>query len=200
MAPLNEAQLHQIRDDRKEQIIRAALKVFSRRGIAGTKMSMIATEAGISQGLFYNYFKSKDELFISLVQEAVESSRASFAELYQAPGSALDRIRLLTESMIQADGSLYFKLIHQAQSSDGVPEKAKQLIEQYSLKMYVDQLLPLFTEGQQAGDIAEGNLEELISSYLTVLSGVMVLSTQEGGGYRIPNADILMRMVTGPGL
>lgn len=51
MAPLNEQQLEQIHDERREQIKKAALKVFARHGINGTKMSMIAAEAGISQGL-----------------------------------------------------------------------------------------------------------------------------------------------------
>jgi hypothetical protein len=88
-------------------------------------------------------------------------------------------------------------LIHQARTSDGVPENVKQLIEHYSMKAYVDQLLPLFMEGQEVGEIAAGNPEELIS-YLSVLSGLMVLSVQEVGGYRIPDVDLLLRIITGP--
>ncbi|WP_420481830.1 TetR/AcrR family transcriptional regulator [Cohnella zeiphila] len=38
-------------DERREQIKKAALKVFAGKGLAGTKMSAIAAEAGISQGL-----------------------------------------------------------------------------------------------------------------------------------------------------
>ena len=48
LSPLTEDQLHQIRDDRKEQIMLAGAKVFARKGIIGAKMSMIAKEAGIS--------------------------------------------------------------------------------------------------------------------------------------------------------
>ena len=61
-------------DERREQIKRAALKIFAQRGIAGTKMSMIASEAGISQGLTYRYFNSKEEIFSVLVQEAIRRS------------------------------------------------------------------------------------------------------------------------------
>jgi AcrR family transcriptional regulator len=182
LSPLNKEQFDQIRDERKEQLIGAALKVFSSRGIIGSKISMIAAEAGVSQGLFYHYFKSKDELFTSLVQEALEASLSSIDRLYQVSG----------ESILDKSGAPYFRLIHQARTSDGIPVKAKQLIEQYSMKIYVDRLLPLFKEGQQAGEIAAGNLEELISIYLSVLSGVMVLSED----YRIPDASFLLRILT----
>jgi AcrR family transcriptional regulator len=192
LSPLNKEQFDQIRDERKEQLIGAALKVFSSRGIIGSKISMIAAEAGVSQGLFYHYFKSKDELFTSLVQEALEASLSSIDRLYQVSGSPKDKIKFLTESILDKSGAPYFRLIHQARTSDGIPVKAKQLIEQYSMKIYVDRLLPLFKEGQQAGEIAAGNLEELISIYLSVLSGVMVLSED----YRIPDASFLLRILT----
>ncbi|WP_028548925.1 TetR/AcrR family transcriptional regulator [Paenibacillus sp. UNC451MF] len=197
MAPLNDEQLHQIRDERKDQIIAAALNVFARRGIIGTKMSMIAAEAGISHGLLYHYFKSKEELFNTLVQGAMIESQAAMRSLYDLPGSAIDKIRALTEEILDDRGAPYFMLIHQARTSDGVPEKARQLVEQYSMKTFVDHLLPLFTEGQQAGEIAPGNLEHLIASYLSVLSGLMVLNTQEDSAYRKPEIDVLLRMVTG---
>ena len=67
------------------------------------------------------------------------------------------------------------------------------------MKAYVDHLLPVFQEGQKAGEVAEGDLEELIACYLSVLSGIMVLNSQEGEGYRIPDAGMLLRIVAGPG-
>lgn len=196
MAPLNDEQLHQIRDERKDQIIAAALKVFARRGIIGTKMSMIAAEAGISHGLLYHYFKSKEELFNTLVQGAMIESHAALHSLYELPGTPLDKIRALTEDILDDSGAPYFMLIHQARTSDGVPDKARQLVEQYSMKTFVDRLLPLFQEGQEAGQVAAGDLEMLISSYLSVLSGLMVLNAQEGSGYSKPEIEILMRIVS----
>ncbi|MGF9914144.1 TetR/AcrR family transcriptional regulator [Paenibacillus ehimensis] len=198
MAPLNDEQLHQIRDERKEQIIEAALKVFSRRGIAGTKMSMIAAEAGISHGLLYHYFKSKDELFITLVQRAMIGAHDAMKSIHGLQGSPLDKIKCLTKDILDESGRPYFMLIYQARTSEGVPEKAKELIAQYSLKSFVDELLPVFQEGQQTGDIAAGDPVELISAYLSVLSSLMILNAQDEENYRIPSGDILMRMVTGP--
>ncbi|MCP1312549.1 TetR/AcrR family transcriptional regulator [Paenibacillus tyrfis] len=198
MAPLNDEQLHQIRDERKEQIMEAALKVFSRRGIVGTKMSMIAAEAGISHGLLYHYFKSKDELFTTLVRMAMLGAQDAMKSIYDLQGSPLDKIKYLTKEILDESGRPYFMLIHQARTSEGVPEKVKELIAQYSMKSFVDELLPVFKEGQQTGEIAAGDPAELISAYLSVLSSLMMLNAQDVENYRLPSSDILMRMVTGP--
>lgn len=196
MAPLNDEQLSQIRDERKEQIMEAALHVFSRRGISGTKMSMIAAEAGISHGLLYHYFKSKDELFTELVQMAMVGAQSAMIHIYELPGSPLEKIKVLTREILDESGTPYFLLIHQARTAEGVPEKAVQLIEQYSMETFVAALLPLFQEGQQAGEIVPGNLEELIASYLSILSGLMVLNARENENYRLPDIDLLLRLIT----
>ena len=65
MAPRSEEANVQIKDDRQKQILSSALKVFIHKGFAATKMSDIATEAGISYGLMYHYFQSKDEIYAS---------------------------------------------------------------------------------------------------------------------------------------
>jgi len=196
MAPLNEEQLHQIRDERKEQIMRAAIKVFSKRGIFGTKMSMIAAEAGVSHGLLYHYFKSKDELFITLVQWSMDEARHALSDIYDVPGTPLEKITLLTSMILQEDDNSHFMLIQQARTSDGVPEEAKRIIESYSIHAFVDQLMPLFEAGQQAGEIAAGDLRELAACYLSVLSGLMTLKSQEDPSYAPPRAELLLRMLT----
>lgn len=196
MAPLNEEQLHQIRDERKEQIMRAAIKVFSKRGIFGTKMSMIAGEAGVSHGLLYHYFKSKDELFITLVQWSMDEARHALSDIYDVPGTPLEKITLLTSMILQEDDNSHFMLIQQARTSDGVPEEAKRIIESYSIHAFVDQLMPLFEAGQQAGEIAAGDLRELVACYLSVLSGLMTLKSQEDPSYAPPRAELLLRMLT----
>ncbi|SEG67369.1 TetR/AcrR family transcriptional regulator [Paenibacillus sp. UNC499MF] len=196
MAPLNDQQLNQIRDERRIQIMGAALKVFARRGIIGTKMSMIAAEAGISHGLLYHYFASKEELFTTLVQGAMEASQEAMKEVCRIPGTPLDKIRKLSEEMLDKSGAPYFMLIHQARTSEGVPDKVNQLMREYSMATYVETLLPLFREGQERGELEAGDTEEMIASYISVLSGLMVISADGSGDYRIPRVDCLLRMIT----
>ncbi|GAG16406.1 unnamed protein product, partial [marine sediment metagenome] len=53
----------QVREERRQQILEAALEVFSRKGYHVTNVSDVAAQAGVSQGTIYWYFDSKDELF-----------------------------------------------------------------------------------------------------------------------------------------
>lgn len=56
---------------RKQQILNAALKVFSEKGFAGGTTAEIARTAGIAEGTIYRYFGSKRELLISLIDNQV---------------------------------------------------------------------------------------------------------------------------------
>lgn len=47
---------------KRDKILKAAMKVFAKKGIFETRMEMVAQKAGIAKGTIYEYFKSKDEL------------------------------------------------------------------------------------------------------------------------------------------
>ena len=81
-------------EDRAPEITRAALSLFVTRGFAATKLEDVARAAGVSKGLPYVYFKSKEELFKAVITEAVGEplGRASeFVDGYQ--GSTEDLLR-----------------------------------------------------------------------------------------------------------
>ena len=50
------------KEAKKDKILKAAMKVFAKKGIFETKMELVAQKAGIAKGTIYEYFKSKDEL------------------------------------------------------------------------------------------------------------------------------------------
>lgn len=72
MAPKSEEQFEAIRQERVSNILNAALQLFAEQGIDNTSISAIAREAGISKGLIYNYFSSKDELLEKLLRQGFE--------------------------------------------------------------------------------------------------------------------------------
>ena len=60
-------QLSAMRDpDKPQQIIEAAVRVFARRGYYNSRVSDIAREAGIAAGTIYLYFKTKDDILVTL--------------------------------------------------------------------------------------------------------------------------------------
>ena len=54
--------------ERKQEIIEAALELFMSQGYEKTSIAMIVERVGVAQGLFYYYFKSKEDVF----QEAMQ--------------------------------------------------------------------------------------------------------------------------------
>ena len=67
MPPRTEKQFKEIRKDKKKIILDTSLELFAEKGIHSTSISMIAKKAGISKGLLYNYFDSKEELLKEIV-------------------------------------------------------------------------------------------------------------------------------------
>ncbi|MBK3331722.1 TetR/AcrR family transcriptional regulator [Persephonella atlantica] len=52
----------------RERLIKSAIKVFSEKGFFNAKVSDIVRDAGLAQGTFYLYFRSKEEIFLEIVQ------------------------------------------------------------------------------------------------------------------------------------
>ena len=59
------------KEDRPEEILNAALELFTEKGFAATRMDDVASSAGISKGTLYNYFESKESIFHAVVQEMI---------------------------------------------------------------------------------------------------------------------------------
>jgi len=72
MSPRTEAQNKKIREDRKDSILKSALQLFADEGYHSSSISKIASSAGVSKGLLYNYFKSKEDVLKFLLQSLFE--------------------------------------------------------------------------------------------------------------------------------
>jgi AcrR family transcriptional regulator len=90
-------------EERREQVIGAALKEFADHGFHATSTSAIAKRAGISQPYIYALFPSKHELFLAVHEHVVDHIRRAFTEA--ARGQATPEERLL------AMGHAYMELL-----------------------------------------------------------------------------------------
>ena len=81
---------------RPEEILNAALEVFTDRGFAATKLEDIAKRAGVTKGTIYLYFDSKEALFKALIRETIVPVIAQGEALAQRfTGSARDLLERL---------------------------------------------------------------------------------------------------------
>lgn len=78
MAPKTEEQFEEIREQKNALIKKVALKLFAEQGYHQTSISKIAKEAKISKGLMYNYFESKENLLVSILNDGFDEMMQYF--------------------------------------------------------------------------------------------------------------------------
>ena len=95
--------------DKREAILRAAIKVFARNGYFNSKVADVAKEAGVADGTVYLYFKSKEEILHSIfdrkMEEAIKEGRKQLVEV-EDPREKLRRIAYLHLERLGADRNL----------------------------------------------------------------------------------------------
>lgn len=98
------------KDERREQIINAAIKVFSRLGFHEARVSDIAKEADIAYGLVYHYFESKEQILNSIFErywsilikalEHIERNYKSLSAQLEAVADFILRAYLLNPDLV----------------------------------------------------------------------------------------------------
>ncbi len=78
-----------------QQIVDAAIRVFARNGYYNSRVSDIAREAGIASGTIYLYFKTKDDILVTLFREKMAGFVARLREAIAAELDALAKLRRL---------------------------------------------------------------------------------------------------------
>lgn len=79
--PRTKAQYETIRKESRQKILDAALEVFAKQGYHSSTVDAIAKTAGISKGLMYNYFKSKEDVLQELMIGMMEALMCEYMPL-----------------------------------------------------------------------------------------------------------------------
>ena len=131
--PKSAEQLEKVREESRERIVGTALTLFAKHGFERTSIRMIAREAGISQGLMYNYYAGKDELLRAIYARTLTSVRASF-EQRSLEASPADRIEALIRGSLAAPGRNleFWKLTYALRMTPGVLQGSAEEIRSWS--------------------------------------------------------------------
>lgn len=136
------------RADRRKAIIDAAVTVFARKGFFGAKVSEIADAAGVADGTIYLYFRSKDDLLISLFEERMEMIISDLQQILDPvddPAEKLRRYVVFHLELVAAKPELMQVLTIELRQS-------ARFIKEYSPKgfaRYLALLGAILEEGQQ---------------------------------------------------
>jgi AcrR family transcriptional regulator len=123
--PRTEAQLEAIREESRERIVASALALFARHGYAGTSVRMIAAQAGVSQGLLYNYFAGKEALLGAIIERSLRDVAWSFERAAEGATPA-ERIERLVHSAfaLVREKLDFWRITYQLRMQPGVLEDA----------------------------------------------------------------------------
>jgi AcrR family transcriptional regulator len=80
------------RNDRSEQILRTAMHLFHERGFDGVGVDLIGEKAGVSGPAIYRYFSGKDEILITLLDEAIDRVLMSTGGQFDDPREELEHL------------------------------------------------------------------------------------------------------------
>jgi TetR/AcrR family transcriptional regulator, fatty acid metabolism regulator protein len=80
-------------EDKRRQLLDAAVRVFARKGYHASRVGDIAEEAGVAHGLLYHYFNSKDEVLEAVFHENWSVLLARIASVEETEEPAADQLR-----------------------------------------------------------------------------------------------------------
>ncbi|MBK7408439.1 MAG: TetR/AcrR family transcriptional regulator [Saprospirales bacterium] len=86
--------------DTEGRILVAAKRVFVRKGYTGARMQEIADEAGINKGLLHYYFRSKDNLFSSIFEEAFRELAPRTIEIFESDAPLFTKLEQFVDRYI----------------------------------------------------------------------------------------------------
>jgi AcrR family transcriptional regulator len=177
MSPRGKKLNEQMRTEAMAKIIRAALEVFAEHGYHGTTMEQIMRVSGLSKGLVYHYFPSKEKMFFHLIDAALGISRNIWKDALDSPGTAWEKIEKLSEHLVKIaftdESLLYSRIILQGiTQGKGIPGLLEYIFQHAT---HFNLLPPLITEAQKSGEAAQGDPEVLASTYFALYQGYMLL-------------------------
>ena len=88
-------------EDKRRQLLDAAVRVFARKGFHASRVGDIAEEAGVAHGLLYHYFKSKDEVLEAVFHDNWSLLQQRIASVEETDEPAADQLRHITAIVLR---------------------------------------------------------------------------------------------------
>ena len=159
------------KEKRRQEILRAGLDLFIRKGYSATKTAEIANVVGMSEGLLFHYFETKEKLYIALLNIAASGKDAIFELKSDEPLHFFEEAAKTILDYIQKEpfAAKLFVLMRRAQYEEVLPEQ----IRKYSMREKdIEFSIQLIKQGQKEGTIREGNPLALATTFFMAIQGI----------------------------
>jgi AcrR family transcriptional regulator len=164
--------------DSRDEILKAATKLFANRGFHETSMSEVARGAGVSKALIFWHFKTKEELFLAVLNRLLEPYVIDFAEEAGLLDEKAQILKLVESYLLfvrDNAGSIRFfvaQLLHDQQMSEGLTDQVLTLYRGYRAL-----LTDLIARAQAKGMCTREFTPEAATAFLiSTLNGMLISS------------------------
>ncbi len=136
--------------DKRQRILKAAIKVFAKNGFYATRVSEIAKAAGVADGTIYLYFKNKDDVLITIFEDGIQQLLVILREVAASDEPFDKRITRIIELQLGL-------LEEQRDLAEVITVNLRQsssLLKQYAAPLfmeYIDVIAGLVRDGQEQG-------------------------------------------------
>lgn len=162
---------------KKNEILMSALKCFAKKGFQVATIEDIVTHSGISKGAIYNYFSSKDEIYLELMNQHTEENFKKISDRLNNYHTAKDKLSFLFDSHQAIDPYdenhqdlflVHFEFWLYSSRDEQLIEMMKERGSQYFLKMIID----IIEEGKSSGEFKhEVDSNVIANMFWTVIDG-----------------------------
>lgn len=194
--PRSKEQFEEMRNATREKIHSAAMQLFVHQGFGSTNVQDIADTAGISIGLLYRHYKTKDQLFNELVSFAVEGLKRNVTlfESDQSPKTLLTRfVEEVYNDMISGEELAHLLiLINQSLlAGAGIASKQHEEILEINTRL-MDSTVQLIRKGQELGEFRPGDAREMATLFYGSIQGLAQNKILLKSSFIMPSPSILM--------
>jgi AcrR family transcriptional regulator len=161
-------------EDRKNEILDAALEVFSEMGLGDASVDDVVRRSGLSKGTLYWYFKSKDRLIGALMKRFFAHELEKLRVLQKGPGTVRERLLRYSREVVKVVKAMPRALTLEFYAV-AVRQKwvRKFLGELYA--RYCAELATVIREGIEGGEFRRGDAEQTAAAITGLCEGLILL-------------------------
>lgn len=198
--PRSKEEFERIKEKRRNEIIKAATYIFAFNNYQSVTTDTITNAVKCSHGLFYHYYKSKEQLFVEVVNSAINMAKTIVDFKNISLQNAKESLRTILNSVLSvtvekdnyATCCLYLLLNLRLQvlNVDENEEIQKKCV------LALNKIHQLIEKGQEENSINNSNPDELTICLIALLEGLLYNRLMVGASsFCCPSVDILMRIV-----
>ena len=193
--PRTKEQYEEMRNATRDKIRSAAMQLFVHQGYGSTSVQDIADTAGISIGLLYRHYRTKDQLLNELVGYAVEGLKRNIRsfESDQSPKQLIAQFidEVYTDLSNGEELANLLILINQALfAGAGTDSQLHEEILQVNARL-LDATAQLIRKGQQLGEFRLGDAKEMAVYFYASIQGLAEMKILLKSNFQMPSPSVM---------